>query len=141
MTGARPFENVDDLLNKADREWWSLSERDWLEAFRAHPRIGEQVAAARSEAAQEWSAQEQLGAKDASPATMAALAEGNRKYEERFGFIFIICATGKTSYEILAALEKRMRNNKEAELRIAAEEQHRITRLRLQKLLESLAKS
>jgi OHCU decarboxylase len=136
MTGARPFENVEDLLNKADREWWSLSERDWLEAFRAHPRIGEQVAA-QSKAAQEWSAQEQLGAKDASPARMAALAVGNRKYEERFGFIFIICATGKTSDEMLAALNSRLRNELQSELRIAAEEQRKITRLRLKKLLST----
>lgn len=137
MTAARPFKNVDDLLNNADHAWWSLSERDWLEAFRAHPRIGETAAVVQSKAAQEWSAQEQSGAKDASPATMAALAVGNREYEERFGFIFIICATGKTSNDMLAALHSRLRNKLESELRIAVDEQRKITRLRLKKLLST----
>lgn len=136
MTGARPFDNPDKLFAKADKIWWSLSQEDWLEAFRAHPKIGEKkAAAAQSTQAQEWSAEEQSGTENALADTMAALAAGNRDYERRFGFIFIVCATGKTSEEMLTVLNSRLQNDSETELRIAAEEQRKITRLRLEKLL------
>jgi len=136
MTNARPFADVDRLLGQADRIWWSSSEADWLEAFRAHPKIGEQkAAAAQSEQARSWSAQEQAGVADAATETKAALAARNQEYEERFGFIFIVCASGKTSEEMLAILNERLRNDPGTELRIAAEEQRKITRLRLEKLI------
>jgi OHCU decarboxylase len=136
MTDARPFKSIDDLLARADTVWWLLSEEDWLEAFRAHPKIGEQrTAAVQSEQAQSWSAQEQLGVQDAATETKAALAAGNQKYEKRFGFIFIVCATGKTSEEMLAILNGRLQNDPGTELRMAAEEQRKIARLRLEKLL------
>jgi OHCU decarboxylase len=136
MTSVRPFDGIDDLLAKADSVWWSLSEEDWLEAFRAHPKIGEQKAAAvQSEQARSWSAQEQSGTIGAEAATIEALAEGNREYEQRFGFIYIICATGKSPEEMLTILKQRLQNDSEAELHIAAEEQRKITRLRLEKLL------
>jgi OHCU decarboxylase len=136
MTGARPFADVDELLTKADRTWRSLSSEDWLEAFRAHPKIGEKkAAAAQSEEARKWSAQEQSGIRNAAVDTMAALAAGNRDYEQRFGFIFIVCATGKRSEEMLAILKGRLQNDAETEIGVAAEEQRRITRLRLEKLL------
>jgi OHCU decarboxylase len=137
MTAARPFANVDELLTKADRAWSSLSPADWLEAFRAHPKIGEKkAAAAQSEEARQWSAQEQSGINDAAADTMAALAAGNRDYEQRFGFIFIVCATGKSSKEMLAILQARLQNGAEAEIAVAAEEQRKIMRLRLEKLLQ-----
>ncbi len=136
MSKARPFENADYLLSEADRVWWSLDPADWLEAFRAHPKIGEKkAAAAQSEQAEGWSAQEQSGTQNAPAGTMVLLAEGNRKYEERFGFIFIVCATGKSSEEMLAILNDRLRNDMDTEIRTAAEEQRKITRLRLEKLL------
>jgi OHCU decarboxylase len=137
MTGARPFADLEELVAKADNVWRSLDPEDWLEAFHAHPKIGEQKAATtQSEQAHKWSKQEQAGTQAAAPETKSALAEGNRKYEERFGFIFIICASGKSAEEILASLNHRLGNEPEAELAIAAEEQRKITRLRLEKLLE-----
>jgi len=136
MSDARPFKDADALLHKADSVWWSLSEEDWLEAFRAHPKIGEQRAAtAQSEQARSWSAQEQSAIQDAATETKKALAARNREYEERFGFIFIVCATGKTSSEMLTILQERLPNDPALELRVAAEEQRKITRLRLEKLL------
>jgi len=136
MAGARPFVDLSELLSKADDLWWSLSDADWLEAFRAHPRIGEQKAAtAQSKEAQNWSAQEQSGVAKASVQTLSELALRNREYEDRFGFIFIVCATGKSSDEMLAIINARIDNDQVTELRMAAEEQRKITRLRLEKLL------
>ena len=139
MTEARPFASVEDLLAKAESLWRSLGEEDWLAAFCAHPKIGEQkAAAAQSEQARSWSAQEQSGIARAAADTRAALADGNQEYLKRFGFIFIVCATGKTSAEMLAILNDRLQNDLETELRLAAEEQRKITRLRLEKLLQAL---
>ena len=136
MTSIRPFISLEDTLVKAGSVWRSLSEEDWLEAFRAHPKIGEQkAAAAQSEQARNWSKQEQSGAEGANAETRAALAAGNQEYEKRFGFIFIVCATGKSSAEMLAILNTRLQNDFKAELSVAAEEQRKITRLRLEKLL------
>ena len=136
MTAIRPFKSIDDLLAKADSVWWSSAQEDWLEAFRAHPKIGEQKAAtAQSAQAQSWSAQEQSATSGAATEVMRALAEGNREYEQRFGFIYIVCATGKSSEELLKILNARLKNDAETELRNAAEEQRKITRLRLEKLL------
>ena len=136
MTAARPFASLEDLLDKADSLWRSLTEEDWLEAFRAHPKIGEQkAAAAQSEQARSWSTQEQSGTVSAGAETKAALATGNQEYEKRFGFIFIVCATGKTSEEMLAILNRRLQNEPGTELPVAAAEQRKITRLRLEKLL------
>ena len=137
MSAARPFSNSAELSSKADEIWWNLNEEDWLEAFRAHPKIGEKkAAAAQSAEAEAWSAQEQSESERAATKTKAALAEGNREYEQRFGFIFIICATGRSAEEILAALNGRLSNDPETELRVAAEEQRKITSLRLGKLLQ-----
>jgi OHCU decarboxylase len=138
MTDGGPYSDFGHLISEADRVWWSLTEEDWLEAFRAHPKIGERKAeAAQSAEAQRWSAQEQSESQKTAAETKAALADGNREYEQRFGFIFIICATGKSAEEILAALHGRLNNDSETELRVAAEEQRKITQLRLQKLLEN----
>ncbi len=142
MAGARPFASAQAMFDKADEFFAGLSDEDWLEAFRAHPKIGEKKAAtAQSTAAQKWSAQEQSQTANAALGVMDALADGNREYEKRFGFIFIVCASGKTAEEMLALLNQRLPNTAEVELHIAAQEQTKITHLRLQKLLQSLAES
>ena len=136
VLSGRPFASADSLLDAADAAWRVLPESEWMAAFRHHPRIGESRAAAgQTAAASAMSAGEQRAVGGAPPDVRAALAEGNRSYEERFGFIFIICASGRTPEEILAALRARMHNDPHAELRAAAEEQRMITRLRLRKLL------
>lgn len=140
MSDARPFSNSDELSSIADEIWWKLTEEDWLEAFRAHPKIGEKKAeAGQSAQAQQWSANEQSESQKAAAETKAALGDGNLEYEQRFGFIFIICATGKSAEEILEALNGRLNNDSKTELRVAAEEQRKITKLRLGKLLRALA--
>jgi OHCU decarboxylase len=152
MEGARPFRSADDLAAAADRIWHSLSKDDWLEAFAAHPKIGSPGVVAgtgfnlhppqptnlpppNSDRSRAWSRHEQAGTKGASPETLANLADANRDYEERFGHIFIVCASGRNAGEMLALLESRLHNEPQRELEIAAEEQRKITRLRLEKLL------
>ena len=136
MANARPFENVANVIANANEIWWSLDRDDWLEAFRSHPKIGEKKAAETVSAqSREWSGQEQAGVNTASRETTETLAELNRAYEEKFAFIFIICATGKTSGEMLAALRERLEHDAAEELPIAAAEQSKITELRLKKLL------
>ena len=133
---------MDDLVAKADRVWWSLAPRDWLAAFQSHPKIGEQKAArATSAAAQMWSTDEQSGVRNSAPGTMSALAELNRSYEEKFSFIFIVCAAGKSSEEMLAILRARLQNPADRELPVAASEQAKITQLRLKKLVGGLSSS
>jgi OHCU decarboxylase len=132
----RPFWDVGQMLNIGGRVWRELPREDWLEAFRAHPKIGESRPQRETGAeARAWSEGEQSRARDASDETREALAEANRVYEGRFGFIFIVCATGKTAEEMLALLRGRIDNDPETELRVAAEEQWRITELRLRKFL------
>ena len=134
-TGWDEIDVADRTLVRAGEEWNSLDRGDWLEAFAAHPRIGD-VESLRKKftATADLCGAEQAGVKDAEKATIQALAEGNRQYEERFGHIFIVCATGKTAPEMLALLRSRLENDPDAELRIAAAEQAKITRLRLEKL-------
>ena len=136
MSRTRPFASLEELCQKADTICESLDEEDWLEAFRAHPKIGERKAATdQSQQAQSWSAQEQSGIADAAQRTVDELAQQNRHYEARFGFIFIVCATGKSPEEMLTILQSRIGNDRHDELLIAAEEQRKIARLRLEKLL------
>ena len=136
VAALRPFWDVGQLLNIGGRVWRELPREDWLEAFRAHPKIGESKAEKETGAeARAWSEGEQARAREASGETLDALSEANREYEERFGFIFIVCATGRTDEEMLAALRERLHNDPEAELRVAAGEQWRITELRLRKFL------
>ncbi|MEN3326275.1 MAG: allantoicase [Acidobacteriota bacterium] len=138
LANARPYETPETLLATADDVWWSLDRSDWLEAFRSHPKIGEKKAAEKVSAqSQQWSGQEQSGVANASQTTGDSLAALNEEYEQKFGFIFIICATGKTSDEMLSALRERLQHDREAELPIAAAEQGKITELRLKKLLTS----
>ena len=136
MTEARPFADAAELFHKANEIWWKLSEADWLEAFRAHPKIGEKKAAtSQSQQAQNWSSQEQAGVAAASAKIAEELAQGNREYESRFGYIYVVCATGKSAGEMVAILKERLENDPSTELRVAAGEQAKITRLRLEKLL------
>ena len=138
MSNDRPYETLEALITHSDRLWWSLTPDDWLEAFRSHPKIGEKKASDKvSVQSQQWSGQEQAGVSSASRNTVDSLAELNRAYEQKFGFIFIICATGKTPDEMLAALQQRLQNDSDTELRLAAAEQAKITQLRLKKLLTS----
>lgn len=131
----RPFLTLFLLLEESEHLWWSLSPDDWREAFDHHPRIGESSAAvAQQETARGWSASEQGGASDAAADVKQALADGNREYERRFGHIYLVCATGKSAEEMLAILRSRMSNDPAAELRVAAGEQAKITRLRLLKM-------
>lgn len=132
----RPYQSLETLVTTANEIWWSLSPDDWLEAFRSHPRIGEKKAAESVSAqSREWSGQEQAGVTKASSDTIDSLAALNRAYEHKFGFIFIICATGKTPEEMLTALRERLEHDHTAELQIAATEQSKITELRLRKLI------
>jgi OHCU decarboxylase len=134
MAARRPIANQAALLSASDETWSGTSEQDWMEAFRAHPRIGESRAsdavAARSAG---WSAQEQKNVSIEAAETKAALSEGNREYEHRFGHIFIVCAAGKTGGEILEILRRRLQNDAATELREAAEQQRQITQLRLKR--------
>jgi len=136
MANRRPYQDPEALVRTANDIWWTLRPDDWLEAFRSHPKIGEKKAAESvSSQSHEWSGQEQAGVSNASVETVDTLATLNREYEEKFGFIFIICATGKSSEEMLSALRERLNNDAATELTIAAGEQSKITELRLKKLI------
>jgi OHCU decarboxylase len=152
VAAARPFSSVEQLVTTADTVWSSLDRSDWFEAFAAHPRIGERQAGPRGTGgagsadgaagaepggseSRGWSAQEQAGTRVANVEQRERLAAQNREYEARFGHIFIVCAEGKSAGEMLALLERRLTNDPAQELRVAADEQRKITRLRLAKLL------
>jgi 2-oxo-4-hydroxy-4-carboxy-5-ureidoimidazoline decarboxylase len=132
MLDRRPFGNRHSLLNAAREEWFSLSPTDWREAFTHHPKIGDREALRRRFAmTRHLSEQEQAGMSSASEALLAEIVEGNRIYEEKFGYIFIVCATGRTAAEMLALLQSRLRNDPATEVGIAADEQAKITEIRL----------
>jgi allantoicase len=136
MLRQRPFASADHLFDVADKTWRALGRKDWLAAFRHHPPIGGKAAKVKQSAkARSMSAGEQSAAQKGSQETLAILAAANRAYEAAFGSVFIICATGKSSEEILQSLQQRLANDPETELQIAAEEQRKITRLRLERLL------
>lgn len=138
MLARRPFADQVEFSSSADEIWNGLARKDWLQAFRHHPRIGAKKADRRQSAkGGKWSAKEQSTAAQASSATRAAMAAANREYEAAFGHIFITYASGKSAEEIRNELQRRLANNSETELRVAAEEQRKITQLRLEKLLPS----
>ncbi|GAA3995191.1 2-oxo-4-hydroxy-4-carboxy-5-ureidoimidazoline decarboxylase [Hymenobacter fastidiosus] len=132
-----PVADEDTLMDQANTVWNGLAEEDWKEAFTHHPRIGGNVAALRAKFASTsaWAEGEQAGVRATSEEVLRALAEGNTRYEQQFGYIFIVFATGKTAEEMLALLEARLFNKPEAEIQLAAAEQNKITRIRLEKLL------
>jgi OHCU decarboxylase len=137
LAARRPFSTFAELCTTAEAIWWSLQPADWLEAFRGHPKIGERTAVQHSSTqARQWSQQEQAGVNRNNQETIELLAKLNREYEEKFGYIFIVCATGKSSAEMLAILRERLDNDAATELPVAADEQAKITQLRLGKLLD-----
>ena len=135
MVTLRPIPSVFELSEAADRVWSTMEEPDWIEAFACHPRIGERKAARASAKSAAWSSQEQSSASGAESDVLEELAEGNALYEQRFGFTYIVCATGKSADEMLAILNRRLTSDRATELREAAEQQRQITQIRLGKWL------
>jgi allantoicase len=135
VVARQPFHDAAQLFEWAREIWKKLAKDDWLEAFRSHPRIGERNAGQPAQA-QRWSDQEQRSVANSGAQLLAELAKLNQSYEARFGYIFIVCAAGKSTEEMLALLQERLKNDPESELRAAAGEQEKITRLRLEKMLE-----
>ncbi len=129
-----PFETPEELFAASDKVWLALPEEDWQQAFDSHPRIGEHKAKAATAQSLKWSAGEQSAA-NPDEATQAALAAANKEYEQKFGRIFIVCATGKSAAEMLAILQRRLANDPATELKEAAEQQRLITQIRLRKWL------
>jgi 2-oxo-4-hydroxy-4-carboxy-5-ureidoimidazoline decarboxylase len=136
MVASRPFTDSNSLRDTADNIWKHLSEKDYLQAFEGHPKIGD-VGSLKAKYAnsKELASGEQSGASSATDEIIAELANSNSEYEEKYGFIFIVCATGKSAREMLALLQDRLNNDRQKELKIASEEQRKIFHLRLEKLL------
>ena len=132
VAAGRPYADLAALRQAADEAWAALGPEDWLEAFAAHPRIGEAGGAAPA-----WSRQEQAGVGGAGRAVQERLARGNAEYETRFGHVFLIAAAGRSAAGILEELERRLGNDPATELEVAAGEQRRITRLRLERLVDA----
>ena len=140
MATAAPYTSIDSLHNKAVDIWSALSNEDYLEAFKGHPMIGADLDALRRKFTHtsEWSEGEQAGIQSASERVLRRLQAANIEYANRFGHIFIVCATGKTAEEMLNLLEERLDNSPDVEIAIAAGEQQKITTIRLNKWLENL---
>ena len=133
-----PVDDLVELLESAEEVWFECGEVDWKEAFEHHPKIGDvKSLTEKFSSTAAWASDEQSGLKAASPQTIEALAEGNKQYEEKFGYIFIVCATGLSAEEMLGMLQSRLRNTPAEEIKIAADEQNKITKLRLEKLLDT----
>jgi 2-oxo-4-hydroxy-4-carboxy-5-ureidoimidazoline decarboxylase len=138
LAASRPIADEASLIETSSSVWLALPEKAWQEAFNSHPRIGQSHAQIHAtEESLRWSAQEQRTALSEDDAVKLALEEANHRYEQKFGRIFIVCATGKTSAEILTILKTRMQNDAATELREAAEQQRQITQLRLHRWLEA----
>ena len=135
MAALRPIASVAALSAAADSEWSRMEEADWMEAFASHPRIGERKASHTSPQSAAWARQEQSSTVNASERVLAELAEGNALYVQRFGFTYIVCATGKSAEQMLEILNRRLRNDRDTELREAAEQQRQILQIRLGKWL------
>ena len=134
MASKRPIRDEVSLIETSDAIWQGLGESAWLEAFRSHPRIGDSLAETNpTDQSSQWSEQEQRQAASADEAMKLALKWGNREYEQKFGRIFIVCATGKSAGEILEILRRRLHNDEATELQQAAEEQRQIMHIRLKK--------
>ena len=134
MMGRRPFGSEEALLEAARAEWFALAPDDWREAFGHHPEIGDVASLrARFPATHHHSAREQAAVQSAGDEVLQRLANGNRRYRDRFGYTFLVCATGRSAAEILTMLEARLQHDEAVEIRVAAEEQARITALRLQR--------
>ncbi len=131
-----PYDSEEAFFKAAEKTWFYCFENDWLEAFKHHPKIGD-IASLEKKfgSTREWAGDEQQTVQIADQQVLERLAELNKQYEEKFGFIFIVYATGKAAEEMLVLLEERMGNDYQHELQIAMGEQHKITMLRLKKLL------
>ena len=137
LAAARPFSSEKALYAAADIHWAAMQEPDWMEAFRAHPRIGERKVAHATPQSRQWSSQEQAPVDSAQATILEQLASGNACYEELFGFTYIVCATGKSAEEMLAILNLRLESDRQTELSEAAEQQRQITQIRLRKWLQT----
>ncbi|HUR65785.1 MAG TPA: 2-oxo-4-hydroxy-4-carboxy-5-ureidoimidazoline decarboxylase [Chitinophagaceae bacterium] len=132
-----PAEDLVELLEDAEEQWWLCNEDDWKEAFTHHPKIGDIDSLKKKFASTaQWASGEQAAVNTATDEILTALAEGNRSYEEKFGYIFIVCATGRSAEEMLTMLQERLQNDPAEEIKIAADEQNKITKLRIEKLFE-----
>ncbi len=137
MLAERPFADREALIERAGKAFLALDRTDLLEAFSQHPKIGDlRSLKAKFAGTRAWAKDEQAGAAQADERVLASLAEANEAYERKFGYIFIICATGRSAAEMLRELLRRMGQDPETELQTAALEQAKITRLRLEKLLK-----
>ena len=138
MVGTRPYGDLNAVLQRADQHWATMDEANLLEAFSAHPQIGNvETLRAKYANTKALASGEQSAVSEADETTLQALATSNQDYLEKNGFIFIVCATGKSANEMLALLQARLPNSREQELVNAAEEQRKITALRLQKLFQA----
>ncbi|HUL44229.1 MAG TPA: 2-oxo-4-hydroxy-4-carboxy-5-ureidoimidazoline decarboxylase [Bacteroidota bacterium] len=136
MAERLPYTDIEVLLAAANEIWNAMGPEEWKEAFSHHPRIGDiKDLRKRFSSAGELAAGEQSGVSGTPETTLKMLSEGNALYEAKFGYIFIVCATGKSADEMLRLLNERLDNRPLEEIRIAAAEQAKITRLRIQKLL------
>ena len=136
MCARFPVKDKQTLLGAAEEIWHSCTEADWKEAFTHHPQIGNLAALQQKFAdTAQWAAGEQAAVAHAHTATLQALAAGNQAYLEKFGYIFIVCATGRSAEEMLQLLTARLPHSPREEILIAMQEQARITRIRLEKLL------
>lgn len=137
MLKARPFSSMDDLYDKAEQYLNEMSEDDWKEAFSHHPKIGDfEVLRQKFNTTSSWEAGEQSAVATASETLLKELHQGNIDYEEKFGYIFIVCATGRSAEGMLEILKSRLPNDEATEIKIAANEQRKITLLRLEKLCQ-----
>lgn len=131
-----PMDDLVELLEDAEEQWYQCNEADWKEAFTHHPKIGDMDNLKKKFAATaQWAAQEQTPAGKAPQQVIADLAAANLSYEKKFGYIFIVCATGKSAEEMLGLLQQRLSNTPVDEIKIAMDEQNKITLIRLQKLI------
>jgi OHCU decarboxylase len=134
VSAGRPYATMEALYKAADSTWWKLERGDWLEAFSHHPKIGEKPASG-SESARKWAEREQSSTRAVSDDVRDRMARANHAYFEKFGYIYIVCATGKSAEAMLANLNQRLQNDTASEISVAAEQQRLITRIRLDKLI------
>lgn len=138
MISMPPAENVSDIFTYAEEAWYTCKEEDWKEAFLHHPKIGDIDTLRRKFSSDQFAGTEQGSINKASETTLQLLAEGNAVYEAKFGYIFIVCATGKSAEGMLQLLTQRLQNSADEEIKIAMEEQNKITKLRLEKILREV---
>ncbi|HMS34675.1 MAG TPA: 2-oxo-4-hydroxy-4-carboxy-5-ureidoimidazoline decarboxylase [Ignavibacteria bacterium] len=136
LLSCRPFDSEKEILDNAGKIWYALTESDWREAFEHHPKIGDLNSLKEKYSGTKSLAEnEQAGMDKATGSVLSELTELNREYENKFGYIFIVCATGKSANEILTLLKERIQNSPGEEIRIAMEEQNKITKIRIEKII------